>query len=215
MTDLVRRRRKDISLVQLIQKYKRVLRTSETEEPIHRFLVRHPVFLPLWYPYGNRIFSKLPLGSQHVVDFAFAREDSQGVRWHFLEIERADCRLFTNKGDPSKELMHGVRQLTDWNDWFSSNLSYVTQHLPFSQLMRHRGIIMPPELTLIIGRRIDEQRRPLLREMGVRIMTYDRLENHCWGPAIDHRKPLTVCTFRGGKPVTLTTMAMKVSFSIE
>src|SRR5262245_355668 len=99
-------------------------RIDVSEEDVHQFLVRYPAFLPLLFPYENTVFSKLPLGNQHVVDFAFARENTPGVTWHLIEIEKPQDRLFTKSGNPSAALSHGLRQILDWKTWFLENRDY-------------------------------------------------------------------------------------------
>ena len=78
-----------ITFEQLQEEYEQLLDGPvQKEEVYHQFFVKYPIFLPLWKPYNNVIFSKLNLSTQHQVDFAFARENTPGMTWHFIEIEK-------------------------------------------------------------------------------------------------------------------------------
>ncbi|HEU0099110.1 MAG TPA: Shedu anti-phage system protein SduA domain-containing protein [Allosphingosinicella sp.] len=120
------------------------------EEVLHRYLVKYPALLPLWRPWQNKVYSKFPLGNQHVTDFAFVRDDSPGLRWHFIEIERPNDRLFTKAGDPTARLSHALRQLHDWHNWFINNRDYVATYFPNSERIKKIGLT-DPHLTLIMG----------------------------------------------------------------
>jgi hypothetical protein len=79
-------------------------RAEASEEDFHQYMVRYPSLIPVWLPQDNVVYSKFRLGSQHVADFAFCRDDSPGFRWHFIEIERPRDRLFNKSGDPTARL---------------------------------------------------------------------------------------------------------------
>jgi hypothetical protein len=63
-------------------------RPGAAEEDFHRYMVQYPCLIPVWFPIDNVVYSKFKLGSQHVADFAFARDDTTGFRWNFIEIEK-------------------------------------------------------------------------------------------------------------------------------
>jgi hypothetical protein len=145
-----------------------ISRPNVAEEDVHQLIAKYPVLLPLWRPYQNTVFSKMPLGNQHVVDFAFGRRNTPGVTWHFIELCKPSDRLFTRSGDPTKELSHGLRQLLDWNSWFTENLAFLRRNFPYQELMNEIGLWARLELTLVIGRRqsVLDRNRPLMREIS-------------------------------------------------
>lgn len=195
-------------------------RRDVTEEDIHRFLVTHPAFLPLWWPYDNTVFTKLPLGSQYVVDFAFAREDSGGVTWHLIEIEHPQFPLFTKAGNPSAKLTHALRQVLNWKSWFQENGPYVARHFPFSGEVSRHGLIQP-HLHVVIGRRrgIRNEEQKLMRQLNFAadVMTFDRLAEQVSWPACEREEPLRTCTFSRGeikRVLPLAEMRMNVSWEL-
>jgi len=170
------------------------------EEKIHQYLVSTPIFLPLRWPYQNKVFSKLALGSEYVTDFAFARKTTLGLQWYFVEIEHPNDRLFTKKGNPSAKLTHGIRQLRDWEMWFRRNLGYAQHSLPFSGCRLRT--VADPELVLVIGRRSGISAKDLLRlealsRDNLEIMTYDRLLSES-GRACLPQWTVVSCSFRNG-----------------
>jgi hypothetical protein len=191
---------------------------ATSEEDVHQFLVRYPVFLPLWMPLDNIVFSKLPLGNEHVPDFAHARHDTPGLTWHFIELEAPSQRLFRKSGDPTAGLVHAIRQAEDWRTWFIENRDYASRHLPFTDLARQRGLYML-EVAIVIGRRAEvaDSDRRLLQRLSerVRIMTYDRLIDHLWHPGMSAEQPLRCCSFRHGTVVELSSMTMRVFYDIR
>ena len=196
-----------------------ISRPKVSEEKVHQFLVDFPMFLPLWYPYENTVFSKLPLGNQHTTDFAHVREDSPGAKWHFIEIEKPCDRLFTKAGNPSAKLTHAMRQLHDWESWYLENRDYVGRHFPFSEL-RLANIHANPELRLVIGRRaeIGNNERKLMQRLSDRpimIMTFDRLADQISWPSCEHEKSLKTCSFVNGRIKRIAEMQMNITFSVS
>ena len=196
-------------------------RKGVTEEEIHhQFLARHPALLPLWWPFDNTVFTKLPLGAEYVVDFAFARENTPGVTWHLIEIEHPKFPLFTKSGDPSAKLMHAVRQVLNWKTWFMENLGYVTRYFPFSDRIGLRGLA-EPELIVVIGRRggIGREQQKLINQLGYRVQvrTFDGLAEQLSWPACEREQPLRTCRFVNGNVEAMTPLAemrMKVEWEI-
>lgn len=57
------------------------------------------------------VIPKLRLGSEYVVDFAIGRLTQMGYWWTLVELERPGYKLFTLKGNQTKELTHAIRQV--------------------------------------------------------------------------------------------------------
>lgn len=208
---------------QIAKKYLRLIdRHGVTEEIIHQFLASHPALLPLWWPLDNVVFSKLPLGNQHVVDFAFARENSGGVTWHLIEIERPLDRLFSKSGDPAARVVHGLRQVQDWRVWFRDNRDYVARNWPFGAVAKRIGLT-DPETVLVIGRRDDigDRNRARYNQIGqdsrTRLITFDRLTDHLSWPAIDRQSAVRTCRFINGEirePSVVSEMQVNIQWTV-
>jgi len=202
------------------KKYGRLIgRRGVVEETVQRFLTRYPAFLPVLWPYENVVFSKLPLGNQHVVDFAFARENSGGVTWYLIEIERPSDRLFTKAGDPAARLVHGMRQLADWKIWFRDNRDFVRRYFPFATRASRLGLT-DPERILIIGRRsllADRDRlryAEIGRDAGIQVMTFDRLVDQFSWPAMERALPLRTVRFVNSD-ISRTEPIAQMSISVK
>jgi hypothetical protein len=190
--------------------------TTASEEDFHQYMVRYPALIPAWLPQNNVIYSKFRLGSQHVADFAFCRDDSPGFRWHFIEIERPKDRLFNRAGDPTARLAHAIRQLHDWSAWFQENRDHVAKYFPHAERAVRFGLA-DPHLTLVIGRReqINAWNRPLMRRIGggITVHTFDSLRSNlktAW--LADDDKPLRCCALNGNDEVELSSMKIDIRY---
>jgi hypothetical protein len=191
--------------MELIKQYHKVINKQDIrEEEVHQFLVDHPLLLPLYCPLENIVFSKLKLGNQFVVDFAFARMNSPGITWNFIEIEKPQDTQFNASGDPTAELTHGLRQITDWSVWLTENRDFFVKNYPFKNETQKYGLYERPNFTLIIGRRenIADKNRARYRHMSydpfVEIMSFDRLKDNLKYQYFDHQMPVKVCSFVNG-----------------
>jgi Domain of unknown function (DUF4263) len=190
--------------------------TEASEEDFHQYMVRCPALIPALHPQDNVVYSKFKIGSQHVADFAFCRDDSPGLRWHFIEIEKPKDRLFNKAGDPAARLSHALRQLHDWGAWFQENRDHVAKYFPHAERVRRFGLA-DPSLTLIIGRRqeIGPGNRSLMREIGgkIGVRTFDSLRNNlrtAWYD--DDDRPLRCCTPNGTSVVELSRMKIDIRY---
>lgn len=206
-----------VQLATVRSRYKRLIsRQDARESTIHRFLSKYPILLPVEWPIENRVFSEFQRGTQKRPDFVFAREDSLGVRWHLIEIEKPSNRLFTKSGDPTKELTHALRQLHDWRTWMLENRDYVLRHFPFQGRMARIGLT-EPSFTLIMGRRLDptDNARALARRLSehpLHLMSFDRLGERLGAPWYDADKPLRSCTYANGRITEIANVRMDVRF---
>jgi len=150
-----------------IQEFERLLGSASREELLKQFLVINPVLLD---PTGVQVTREVALGSEHKVDLAIKHVDSD---YTLVELEKQAHALFTQKGDPTKELSHAIRQAEDWRQWIHDNLAYAQNKLPG---------VNEPRCWVVIGRDSSmnpKQRRSLQRKNAeqhhIRIMTYDEL----------------------------------------
>lgn len=118
------------------------------------------------------------LGSEHVTDFLVGERLSPGFYWLAVELESPKVRMFTKAGNPSRYLIHAIRQVQDWRGWLESNLSYART----PRLENGLGLIdiasQLPGL-VVIGRRAETSettnrlRRQMMAENRIEIRSYD------------------------------------------
>lgn len=167
------------------------------EAMIQAFLEDHPVILLQamldgFYPSASvrsALFSKVQLGSEYEVDFAYCNFNSMGLWWTFVELERSDVPIFNRYGDPSKYLTHGIRQVLDWQAWVSDHIEYACSELgklveeTLAEWGWRKSVIRRPCNSLVlIGRRrsltpeTNRRRAQIASENpNLEIVTYDRL----------------------------------------
>ena len=166
----------------LVDDFTELLDSDPAEEQVHEFLAAHEDILLRWsHSSGEKkiLHSKISL-HKYVPDFAVGnfRMTTNRWEWNLIEIERPSFRLFTNKGDPTSELTHALRQVADWRSWIQNNIQYARTVL--------RDIIPLCDAAVIIGRRdaVTENDRDRLEMLqiqspGVRITTFDSLIDTC------------------------------------
>ena len=66
-------------------------------------------------------FKEVDLGGEYRCDFVWLNDNSDGPEWALVEIERPRMKLFTAKGEPSKELNHAIEQVKSWDRYFEKN----------------------------------------------------------------------------------------------
>ncbi|MEW6143003.1 MAG: Shedu anti-phage system protein SduA domain-containing protein [Chloroflexota bacterium] len=185
------------------QTFKNLIEAKPKEALIQAFLERHPVLLlhamlDGFYPAASTrsaLYSKVALGAEYEVDFAFCNANSMGLWWTFVEIERADVLLFTKAGDPTEKLTHSIRQVLDWQSWMTDHSQYASIELAklaedsltalgffSSDYERDGSLRRPCNYFIVIGRRAtmssaDNRRRIEICTQNPRlqIVTYDRL----------------------------------------
>jgi hypothetical protein len=188
------------------EEYIKVLSSPYTkEERMHEFFVKNPNFLPLLWPYQNIVFSKFRLGNQYVVDFAFAREDSPGLQWNFIEIKRPADKKITKAGMPTKGLTYALKQASDSLNWFKKFRLEVKEAFPFVLESSKLGLA-EPKSHLIIGRKNDLEYDLYSSFLGnnnfgsVEVMSFDRHLKRFKSPALEDKSiPIKVCSFVKGE----------------
>jgi hypothetical protein len=143
-----------------ISDYLSLLDSKAPERDIHAFLEGHSYFFNgMLRMYGaSPLYSKIRLGSEYEVDFAFFDSGSYGPEWQLVELEAPSHRMFTASGDPSAALTHAIQQVRNWHAWLHDNLGYARG------LLRHVGY---PQGYVFLGRRRDlnEDTREKLRRL--------------------------------------------------
>ncbi|QIN82753.1 DUF4263 domain-containing protein [Rubrobacter tropicus] len=142
--------------------------TVRNENALQRCLTQNPILFGTDY---RRVIPKHRLGDEYEMDYALERVSGL---FDLVEIEASTHLLFTQSGDPRKELVHAEQQVLDWIDWVERNGGYAQDRLP--------GLIRPFGY-VIIGRtpNLDEGDRDRLRRRNsifrgaFQILTYDDL----------------------------------------
>jgi antiviral defense system Shedu protein SduA len=156
-------------LAETIGRFVSLVAASPHEEAVQAFLAENPVLLA---PTAVSVKAKHKLGAEYVTDFVIELPNEQYI---LVEIEAPKRRLFTQSGDPTKELTHAQRQVEDWRHWVRDNVSYARESLPG---------ITDPECWVVLGRcahMTPRDRKALVHRNAelyrIRILTYDDLLN--------------------------------------
>jgi hypothetical protein len=115
----------------------KTINEAENEEPIQNFLAENPYLLArATHPshHGKILIPKPPLGNQLKPDFLIAGLDSGGFRWYGVELENPKYKMFTQKGEETKELKHAIKQIQDWRDWLKNNIAYAQNTLGYMHI---------------------------------------------------------------------------------
>jgi Shedu protein SduA, C-terminal len=112
--------------------FKRMLDSKVREHKLHEFLASHSYFFNrMLDPYvPTSLYSKVKLGHDYEVDFAWLHHDSFGPEWRLIEIEKPSTALFTKAGNASATLTHAIQQTRDWCDWIHQHLEYAQRLMP-------------------------------------------------------------------------------------
>jgi hypothetical protein len=141
---------------------------ARNENALQTALTQNPILFGVEYV---RIKPKQTLGSDYEMDYALERVSGL---FDLVEIESSNLKIFTQKGNPTKHLVHAEQQIIDWLTWIEKHNSYIREKLP--GITKPRGYV-------IIGRSKDLSsndlerlnRRNLLFRDTLEIMTYDVL----------------------------------------
>jgi len=100
----------------------------------------------------------------------YALEKTTGI-WDLAEIEASTLPLFTQKGNPRKELVHAEQQVMDWLRWLERNTSYARENLPGIQ--RPIGYVIIGRTPASDDHRARLKWRNAFFKGDLRILTYD------------------------------------------
>jgi hypothetical protein len=111
----------------LSQSFRNLIETAHQEEDVQRFLADHPELL---YPDYIDSHPKLKLGEDFVTDYVVLVQSASGPEYVFVEIERPNKTIFTEKGWFSHEFTQAKDQLLQWYAWITNNHQYLERKLP-------------------------------------------------------------------------------------
>jgi hypothetical protein len=144
---------------------------KRNENRLQSILTRYPILFGLEF---RRVIPKHKLGSSYEMDYALERLDG---RVDLLEIESSNLALYTQSGNPRKELVHAEQQVLDWLEWIDEAGLHAR--------MGHKGLegLVRPVGYVIIGRSNhwnDDLQAKLRRRNqalggSVHILTFDHL----------------------------------------
>lgn len=146
-----------------------LLNTAHREEELQVYLKANPLMIQ---PH-SRVFPKQKLADDFITDFVLASTLSQGIKYTFVEIERANMPIFNKSGDFSQQFNHAAKQTLEWDNWLESNIVFLKTKLP--------GLSKPNYL-IIAGRssEMNEDNKSMLRawnkdKVNTDFLTYDDL----------------------------------------
>lgn len=152
-----------------VAEFESILEDKQSEARLHEFLSSHTYFFNGAFRVDgySPAYSKVKLGCNYEVDFAWFDTSSFGPEWFLVEIEAPAARLYTKGGNPSAALTHAVQQVRDWHSWLHENLDYARKLMPGIEyplclvFMGRRSELNPETKAKL--RRYQYENRPLLR----------------------------------------------------
>jgi len=152
--------------------FTKLLNSKARESKLQTFLASHSYFFSgMIDPYApSPLYSKVKLGHDYEVDFAWLYYDSFGPEWRLIEIENPNTSLFTKSGNASFALNHAIQQARDWAAWVHDHPGYAKTLMP---------TISYPFCYIFMGRRKDLTPRDI-----------EKLKRYRY----DHRKELEIHT---------------------
>jgi len=115
-----------------VDEFTRLLDSKSRESKLQEFLAFHSYFfsgmIDVYSP--SPLYSKVKIGHDYEVDFAWLHFDSFGPEWHLVEIENPGSALFTKSGEPSAALSHAMQQARDWCAWIHDHTEYAQKLMP-------------------------------------------------------------------------------------
>ncbi len=182
----------DLTLDQVLD-FEKHLSIAKNENDIHAFLIKTPILLGqhLWGGHGRWVIPKKRLGSEYVTDFIIGQRSSMGHEWQAVELESPKAKMFTKSGDPSRTLVHAIKQIQDWRAWLQRNQNYAARDKKDNGLGL-TDITSNLKGVIFIGRReeisesTNELRRQMAHDSNVEIHSFDFLLE-----AADSRLPYT------------------------
>lgn len=165
-----------------VKRMEATLLTAANEGTLQRLIQKIPLLLVqhLRGGHGRWVIPQKKLGAEYVTDFIVGEAHSYGHEWVAVELESPRVKMFTTTGNPSKELTHAIRQITDWRAWLKRNQDYASR----PQIQGGLGLqdidSNIPGLILIgrhesISPTTDDRRRQLCQSLNIKIHSYDTL----------------------------------------
>lgn len=142
--------------------------SSRNELQLQKCLIQNPILFGVDYV---RIIPQHQLGSDFRMDYAL--EHISGYI-DLVEIEASTHKLFTQKGDALKALVHAEQQIIDWLQWIEKHSEYARSKLP--SLKRPTGyVVIGRSDTMSPTDREKLEWRNAMFKGAIVIMTYDDL----------------------------------------
>ena len=156
--------------------------SAKNERDMQTFLETNPQFLIQHFGGGRGrwVLPQGSLGSEYRTDFIVGDKNSFGHEWEVVELESTKARAFTKAGNPTSQLTHAIRQITDWRAWLKRNQNYAARSRAEQGLglvdidANVRGLVL-------IGREsavdpsTSDLRRQMVQDLKITIHTYDWL----------------------------------------
>lgn len=106
-----------------IQEYKKLINNPEVKEPqLQDFFTKNYSLINLEI---KELIPKQSFGGEFFPDFVAILHD---LRHILIEIETPTKKLYTNKGNPTKEFSQAEQQLHDYLRWANANIDYLRKN---------------------------------------------------------------------------------------
>ncbi|WP_406838906.1 Shedu anti-phage system protein SduA domain-containing protein [Streptomyces sp. AHU1] len=152
------------------------------ERPMQIALEQHPEILGhlIRGNHGTYVRPQVQVGTQYVADFFIGSQNSLGMRWLLVELERPTAELsLQDARQASETLRKAIQQIRDWREWLSNNLDNAQKSVSQGGLGLPGIRTRPPGL-IIIGREDGARGTGVMRSQyaeaeDIQIRTYDWL----------------------------------------
>jgi len=181
------------------------LEQAKGERGIHSFLKEEPFLV--WHTFmssgghSSYVIPEFSFAGKYRADFAVMQSFSGGWNIAFVELEPVDEKPFNKDGNPSQRLRSAIKQIDDWRDFVSDEISSLCSNLadaarnndtlyPERNLAREPSCVKMPlrdpktylccEYFIVMGRRGHFEDEKLIHakskyypKHGIKIFTYD------------------------------------------
>jgi len=160
----------------IISDFQNLVNNDETEEEAYqKFLTNHPVLID---PLAKEIIPKQKLGSEYIPDFVIKKLNNEYI---LIEIEKSKDKIFNRKNDFSKQFIHAVGQVIDFQEWVESHIEYAQTNMPD---------IKSPVGIVVIGRNKDMDERQKTKLNRFIINMNNRLKIYTYDDILENAKKL-------------------------
>lgn len=146
-----------------------------------------PISIMKAYDFGHHFSCVVPeyqLGAEYRLDYLLIGKNSLGYQFVFVEFEdvNVDYRLKTANSETDK-VRKGLNQIRDWKRWIEQHREYFLGGEGIREIA-HNVPLWGFHYCLVVGRRdrmdnmSNQLRGELQGEVGVTIMSYDRLVDY-------------------------------------
>ena len=167
---------------------------SHEEKAFQLFFEQNPICMPGafeligtsgHYPHNSALISQAKLGNldtKRIPDFMWLAQDSTDFCPVFIEIERPDKKIFTDKGNQTSEFSQAYGQIQEWKSLLNKPNSVLDFYDYYNIPTFLRDKNFKPQYCMIYGRRNEyendeflNRKRAQMNDNDFILMSYDRV----------------------------------------